>query len=96
MNADFWLDRDVDLPYTINGFNGTWAFSDHSLVPDTLHNFLLEYFHAQTEKNVFRIRAIPLEDINRVMNELWEGPGSMVKLTKLANEMKATRLATED
>jgi hypothetical protein len=27
--------RDVDNPNSVNGFRGTWKFSDHTLIPDT-------------------------------------------------------------
>jgi hypothetical protein len=74
--------KDIDNPYSVNGFRGTWKFSDHTLIPDTLFGFLTRHF-AQA-----KLRRIPLEKINQVMNELWEGPGSLEKLLRLELEMK--------
>jgi hypothetical protein len=91
MATSFWEGRDLDKPYTLGGFNGTWAFSDHNLIPNDLNNFILESFHPQE-----RIKRIPLEDINKLLNDVWEGPGSMAKLERLYHEMKAARLSKTD
>ena len=74
--------KDIDDPHTVNGFRGTWKFSDHTLIPDTLFGFLTRHF-AQA-----KLRRVPLEKINQVMNEVWEGPGSLEKLLRLELEMK--------
>jgi hypothetical protein len=74
--------QDIDDPHTVNGFRGTWKFSDHTLIPDSLYGFLTRHF-AQA-----KLRRIPLEKINQVMNEVWEGPGSLEKLLRLELEMK--------
>jgi hypothetical protein len=74
--------KDIDNPYSVNGFRGTWKFSDHTLIPDSLFGFLTRHF-AQA-----KLRRIPLDKINQVMNELWEGPGSLEKLLRLELEMK--------
>lgn len=74
--------RDIDNPQSVNGFRGTWKFSDHTLIPDTLFGFLTRYFGQA------KLRRIPLEKINQVMNELWEGPGSLDKLFRLELEMR--------
>lgn len=87
MNASYWEKQPTDKPWLLNGFAGTWAFSDHSLIPGELNNFIMEMFHP-----VERIKRIPLEDINKLMNEVWEGPGSMVKLEKLWTEKRNERL----
>lgn len=87
MATSFWEGRDLDKPHTLGGFKGTWAFSDHSLIPQDLNNFILESFHP-----VEKIKRIPLEEINALMNDVWEGPGSMAKLERLYFEMKAARM----
>jgi hypothetical protein len=74
--------QDIDNPYSVNGFRGTWKFTDHTLIPDSLFGFLTRHF-AQA-----KLRRIPLDKINQVMNELWEGPGSLEKLLRLELEMK--------
>lgn len=84
----YWERQPTDRPYTLNGFNGTWSFSDHSLIPQGLHDFILESFHP-----VEKFKRIPLEEINALMNDVWEGPGSMVKIQKLLKEMRIARSA---
>lgn len=79
--AEFYA-NDIDKPHTVNGFRGTWQFSDHSLIPDVLNEFIQRYF------GVYRIRRIPLQDINRVMNEVWEGPGSLEKIFRMTQELR--------
>ena len=75
--------RDVDNPFSVNGFRGTWAFSDHNLIPDVLHEFLMLYFRES------RLRRVKIEKINEVMNEVWDGPGSLEKIFRLTVEMRA-------
>jgi hypothetical protein len=74
--------QDIDNPYSVNGFRGTWNFSDHTLIPDSLHGFLTRQFGQA------KLRRIPLDKINQVMNEVWEGPGSLDKLFRLELEMR--------
>jgi hypothetical protein len=75
--------QDIDNPNTVNGFRGTWQFSDHTLIPDDLFPFLSRYF------GIARLRRVPLEQINKLMNEVWDGPGSLEKLFRLELEMRA-------
>ena len=44
--------------------------------------------------NKNHIQAIELEEINELMNEIWDGPGSMNKIATLTNEMRIARLWT--
>jgi hypothetical protein len=74
--------RDIDNPNSVNGFRGTWNFSDHTLIPETLFGFLTRHFGQA------KLRRIPLDKINQVMNEVWEGPGSLEKLFRMELEMK--------
>jgi hypothetical protein len=74
--------KDIDNPYSVNGFRGTWKFSDHTLIPDTLFGFLQRHF------GVAKVRRIPLDQINKLMNEVWEGPGSLEKVLRIEAEMK--------
>lgn len=76
--------KDIDNPFSVNGFRGTWQFSDYNLIPSTLHGFLTRYF------GIGKIKRIPLEEINKLMNEVWEGPGSLEKLFRLEAEMIAS------
>ena len=84
----YWEKQPTDQPHLLNGFKGTWAFSDHNLIPDALRNFIIESF-----PKIERFKRIPLDEINALMNEVWEGPGSMVKIEKLFLEMKSERLS---
>ena len=97
----FWAKQPTDEPNTINGFNGTFAFSEHSRIPQGIVEFLLEHFHKQCFKTANswkknHIEAVPLDEINELMNEIWEGPGSMTKIARLTNEMRIARLWDDD
>jgi len=87
----YWERQPTDKPYTLNGFNGTWNFSDHNLIPEPLRNFIIEMF-----PKIDKFKRIPLEDINALMNDVWEGPGSMPKLMRLIQESRAARIGTLD
>jgi len=88
MNSqEFWEKQPTDQPWLVNGFNGTWAFTDHDLIPNSLNNFIMESF-----PKIERFKRIPLEDINALMNEVWEGPGSMVKIQKFLDETRTKRI----
>ena len=84
---EYWESQRTDLPYTLNGFSGTWNFSDHNLIPESLINFIMESFPKEE-----KFKRIPLEDINALMNDVWEGPGSMPKIMTLLRDMRAERL----
>lgn len=94
---DFWKSQPTDQPWLLNGFRGTWAFSDHELIPGPIREFLVEYFHDRLgEMRRGHVRTIPLEEINEVMNKVWEGPGSMPKLYALMFEMRNNRVNRAD
>ena len=76
------MKEDIDNPYRVNGFNGTWAFTDHRKIPEVLLGFLQHHF------GQYRVRRIPLDKINEVMNDIWEGPGSLEKVLNAELEMK--------
>jgi hypothetical protein len=73
--------KEIDNPHSVNGFRGTWKFSDHNLIPDVLRGFLQRHY------GVMRLQRIKLEDINKLLNELWEGPGSLEKILRLENDL---------
>ena len=70
----------LDDPYHPAGFKGTWAFSNHSTIPEIFHGFLQRHF------GQYRIRRIPIKDINEIMNEVWDGPGSLEKIFSMELE----------
>lgn len=84
----YWERQPTDNPFYLNGFNGTWNFRDHNLIPGELKNFIMESFHPEE-----KFKRIPLDAINELMNDVWEGPGSMVKIQKLYQEKFAARRA---
>ena len=73
--------KDIDSPHLVNGFRGTWQFSDHRLIPDVFRGFLQRHY------GVMRLQRIKIEDINVLLNELWDGPGSLAKIFRLENDL---------
>lgn len=88
----YWSAQPTDRPYYINGFNGTFAYSDHSLIPETLLNFLVEFFYKDLPETRKSYRAISLDKINSCLNDIWEGPGSMVKIVNTMYDLRQERL----
>lgn len=91
MSISYWEKQPTDQPHLLNGFKGTWNFSDHNLIPEPIRNFIIEMF-----PKVEKFKRIPLEDINSLMNEVWEGPGSMPKLMTMMRDNRAKRLGKND
>jgi len=73
--------KDIDNPFSVNGFRGTWAISDHNLIPSVFNGFLQRHF------GVMRLKRIKLDEINALLNELWDGPGSLEKIFRMENEL---------
>lgn len=92
---DYWTQQPTDQPWLVNGFSGTWAFSDHSLIPDVILEYLLESFRDRLgEFRKGHVKSIPLNEINDLLNSVWEGPGSVVKLVNLTYDMRSNRFST--
>lgn len=79
----------ANLPTDTHGINSIeqFAFSDHNLVPELFQNFAIEYF------NLERWRRCDLDELNRVLNELWEGPGSAAKISDAIWDIRRHRRA---
>jgi hypothetical protein len=89
----YWSNQPTEYPWSINGFAGTFAYSDHRLIPEIITEFLLEHFRSRIgEARKNHISAIPLEEINDLMNEVWEGPGSVVKIVDMTYKLRHNRL----
>jgi len=89
----YWESTPTDQPWLLNGFQGTFAYSDHSLIPQTILEFLHEYYYKKLgdlRKN--HIKTIDLNEINDLLNEVWDGPGSMPKLVSMTHDMRIARL----
>ena len=92
---DYWKQQPTDNPFLVNGFRGTWKISDHALIPNSLSNFLLEYFWQELpETRKSHITTISLQKINDCLNSVWEGPGSMEKIVNLTYELRVNRLSS--
>ena len=92
----YWNSTPTDQPWLLNGFNGTWAFSDYSLIPQPILEFLHEYYSKQLgdmRKN--QIKTVSLNEINDLLNSVWKGPGSMSKLIEMMYDMRISRLFTD-
>ena len=76
-----FYEKDIDNRFSVNGFCGTWQISDHRLIPDVFRGFLQRHY------GVMRLQRIKIEDINILLNELWEGAGSLTKIFRLENDL---------
>lgn len=85
-SADYWRKQPIDNPSTLNGFAGTWNFSDHRYIPQPILAFLEEYYFG-----VARLQRVPIEEINELMNQVWQGPGSMPMLVERTYELANLR-----
>lgn len=93
MSVSYWQAQPTDRPWLLNGFSGTWQFSDHTLIPEPIVNFLIDYFWDELpESRKSHYKALSLDKINSCLNEIWEGPGSMVKLVNLQYDLRNARL----
>jgi len=84
--VDYWSTQATDVPSIVNGFNGTWAISDYKLIPSSLMDFVSEMFFSST-----KLSRVPMSDINKVLNDAWDGPGSMPKIINLTYQSRRAR-----
>lgn len=76
-----FVEKSRDIPHTVNNFDGVWNISDHSLIPPVLRLFIQYSFKTG------KINRIPMESINSLLNEVWQGPGSLETVLRLQHEM---------
>ena len=79
----------INNPHHPAGFKGTFKFSEHRLIPEVYLGFLQRHF------GVLRLTRIKIEEINKLMNEVWEGPGSLEKIFRLEEEYRASGRAVQ-
>ena len=84
--VNYWSEQATDVTNMVNGFNGTWAISDYKLIPSALLDFVSEMFFTST-----KLSRVPMSDINKVLNDAWEGPGSMPKIINLTYQSRRAR-----
>lgn len=96
--------KDIDRPFSLNSFDGTWAISDHRRIAEPLRMFLMLSF------GTARLERVDLDKINELLNEVWEGPGSLEKIYRMERQLseavsinaldmprpKATKVEVED
>ena len=74
--------RDLDKPFTLNGFQGEFNFTDHTLVPEEVRNLVL---HSTKYE---RFRQVPLDTINQIAREVHGGePGFIVRAAERILEL---------
>jgi len=88
----YWNTQSTDRPWELNGFNGQFAYTDHSLIPEVLRNFLNEYFWKELPDGRRTFSSLSLDKINSCLNEVWEGPGSMSKIVNIMYDIRENRL----
>jgi len=88
-HTEFWNDPDRQ-EHDVNTFDGEWQISDHSLIPQVFHNFIMEKFPKKA-----RLKDVAIDEVNRVLNEAWEGPGSVGKVIAETHAMQAARRANQ-
>lgn len=81
---------------TLDNFAGTFNISDHSLISQTLQEYLFEKFYDRIESKWVSkghtLSNIPLDEINAALNSIWEGPGSVAKLKEFVKNSRNERL----
>lgn len=79
---DYYLQDDY-----LHGINQIteFNFEDPALVPELFRNFAVEYF------NLERYRRVDLDELNRVLNDLWDGPGSAAKISDIIWDIRIRR-----
>lgn len=62
--AERYRNLDLDNPHSLNGFRGTFNFSDHNLVPEEIRNLVLLTLQKE------RFRDVPLDKVNAIAQEV--------------------------
>lgn len=82
---DFWSNQPTDRPYTLNSFDGEFAFSDHDYVPELIRDLVL------SQRNEDKFDRIPLSAVNDIANKFWEGPGSCAAISDVIWDARIAR-----
>ena len=69
-------------PGNLNGFDSTFDIKEASKIPEELLGFLNIHFNAGKKRRA----KYSMEDVNKALNEIWEGPGSLEKIFRLEME----------
>lgn len=76
-----FYDKQVNIPNSVNSFNGRFDFRDHDNIPEVFHEFLIRYFAES------RLHRLSLMKINELLNSIWQGPGSLKLIFMLQKEL---------
>lgn len=69
----------------LNGFSGEFAFSDHDAVPELIRDLVL------SQRKEDKFDRIPIDDVNSIANEFWEGPGSCARISDIIWDCRIAR-----
>jgi len=75
----------IDEPFTLNSFNGTFAFTDHDLVPGLIQDLVL------SQRSEDKFKKIPITAVTEIANKFWEGPGSCVAISNVIWHARVAR-----
>lgn len=83
--------------HTVDTFSGTFAITEHSKIAEVLVEYLVEKLQDKIDNNRpltkrHILADIDLETINRELNEVWEGPGSVKKIKDLTFQYRSARM----
>lgn len=89
----WWNDQPVDEESnSLNSFSGEWQIEDYDLIPsETLKNYLMEQ-NPRKEK----LSQISIKEVNRLLNEVWDGPGSMARVVLETERARQARTEQEN
>ena len=92
LHAIWWHNQSSDEELnTVNSFSGEWQIEDHDAIPsETLKNYLMEM---QPRKE--KLDQISVKEVNRLLNEVWQGPGSMSTVVLETERARQSRVEQE-
>ena len=79
---DFWKSDPVINDGGINSFDGTFQITDITKISEHLYPYLMARFGIEYDGRGFPLKRIEPSAINEVLNEIWEGAGSMAKVAE--------------
>jgi len=80
-----WAEQPTDFPNTLNAFDGTFAFTEHDLVPELIVDLVM------SQRNEDKFDKVPLSAVNAIANGFWEGPGSCARISDVIWDCRIAR-----
>lgn len=81
----YYAEQPTDCAWQLNGFTGTFEYTDPARVPELFRNLAVEYWGLE------KYRRVDLAKLNQLLNELWEGPGSCAKISDIIWDIRIAR-----